>query len=84
MKRRKLDDQFSSCFCDPPFRAAWRTKVRHAVGHKDERIEKPTTDWKRGYIHSLSRVWVFSVQLTMLHEIHEWAVSLNLLSQAFL
>lgn len=35
------------------------------------------------YEHSLSRAWVFSVQLAMLHEIHEWVVCFNLLSQAF-
>jgi len=51
MKRGKLDDQFSSCFCDSPFRAAWRTFVRHASVHNHERIEKAATDRKRGYMN---------------------------------
>jgi len=48
MKHHKLDDQFRSYFCDHPFRAAWRTFVRHAAVHNDESVEKATNNWKRG------------------------------------
>lgn len=44
MKHHKLDYQFMSYFYDPPFRAAWRTFVRHASVHNDEPVEKATTD----------------------------------------
>jgi len=51
MNCSKLDDQFRSYFCDPPFCAAWRTFVRHASVHNDEAIEKAAIGRKRGYIN---------------------------------